>query len=882
MNNKFIYTLYCAVWLVCCSLIVQGCTDEENVGATPDEGTLLRLSIADLEEVQVRGLAGESSAEYRTQCYDIFVYRGTDWEATPYYHSHREKYEEYVPGMYGDGSSSPVIDLGIAPQDGDRIYVFINCQWVDYVDGNTPENVFYGSDKLALSNARVVQFPGCKAFSGYIDWKNGQDNLIRMERLTAKVRVKITTLYTNKTYGGLMICNAPNYTLASNKYNGLDYEETGELIGVPFKCGPEISSGWYDEQPGVDIPEYRCSEHTALSGGRSLDSRVFDPQRMAVILVLNEEQDGNLKRSYYRLDFIDDQTLGYYRDVIRGHRYTFLITKIYSEGYATLEEAIYMPASNLEYTVTVNNDWTESFEYNGQWQLNIDREVAELLPNIMDPVPVAKVELQNNNKGTADFSKLTTRQVSLVSPDLEVLDEDVLGAPVPIQLWCYNPTTGQTVKAPGNVADASMLTGTSWVFCCTTDADFVFGGVLASCWLKIVMGNIVKYIRIDCLSLSDRFTEEFTELDKSDGGTANCYIVSPLGGTYSFNATVMGNGVKGITVANTFQSAKGSAYLTPGNVADVTIAPQSAKLLWQDKKGLISQVAYHDGRVEFIVSDSGQAGNAVIAVYDKPDPNAADATLLWSWHIWCAPRPVDIPVKPEAGAELVAGEKYIFMDRNVGAEDSKEVGMQYQYGRKDPFIDYETNGHEYIYDLLGKDVTALLKTVPNPPEQYEKIRFPLTYYAGIYSMDRPSTGKSNGLWGTDRPAYKDVISDDVKTIYDPCPPGYKVPDMRPYKVVRDKFFLTGKFDFKVSDSYVSFVSFQTSPRTLYFPNGGRYYVGERGGSILYAWTTGVVTPNESHIVFTCTYSDSKKEFDVCNMNAGIVDESFTQVRCISE
>ena len=105
-----------------------------------------------------------------------------------------------------------------------------------------------------------------------------------------------------------MICNAPNYTLASNKYGGLYYEETGELIGVPFKCGPEISSGWYDEQPGVDIPEYRCSEHTALSGGRSLDPSVFDPQRMAVILVLNEEQDGNLKRSYYRLDFINNKT----------------------------------------------------------------------------------------------------------------------------------------------------------------------------------------------------------------------------------------------------------------------------------------------------------------------------------------------------------------------------------------------------------------------------------------------------------------------------------------------------------------------------------------------------------------------------------------------
>ena len=588
MNNKFIYTLYCAVWLVCGSLIVQGCTDEENVGATPDDGTLLRLSIADLKEVQVRGLAGSSSAEYRTECYDIFVYRGTDWEAAPYYHSHREKYgsdgSEYVPGMYGDGSSSPVIDLGIAPQDGDRIYVFINCQWVDYVDGNTPENVFYESDKLSLLKARVVQLPGCKAFSGYIDWKNGQDNLIRMERLTAKVRVKITTPYTDKTYGGLMICNAPNYTLASNKYGGLYYEETGELIGVPFKCGPEISSGWYDEQPGVDIPEYRCSEHTALSGGRSLDPSVFDPQRMAVILVLNEEQDGNLKRSYYRLDFINNKTSGKYRDVIRGCRYTFLITKIYSEGYATLEEAIYMPASNLEYTVTVNNDWTESFEYNGQWQLNIDREVAELLPNIMDPAPVVKVELQNNDAGTVDFTKLTSRQASLVSSGGEVLDEDILGAPVPIQLWCYNPTTGQTVKVPGNVADASMLTGTSWVFCCTTDGAFTI------CWLKIVMGNIVKYIRIECLSSTGM--KEIKELDKSDGGTANCYIVSPLGGTYSFDATVMGNGVKGITVANTFQSAKGSAYLTPGNVADVTIAPQSAKLLCCSRPANVSRTLH--------------------------------------------------------------------------------------------------------------------------------------------------------------------------------------------------------------------------------------------------------------------------------------------------
>lgn len=588
---------------------------------------------------------------------------------------------------------------------------------------------------------------------------------------------------------------------------------------------------------------------------------------MAVILVLNEEQDGNLKRSYYRLDFINGKTLGEYRDVIRGCRYTFLITKIYSEGYATLEEAIYMPASNLEYTITVNNDWTESFEYNGQWQLNIDREVTELLPNIMDPAPVAKVELQNNDAGTVDFTKLTSRQVSLVSSDKgEVLDEDILGAPVPIQLWCYNSTTGQTVKAPGNVADASMLTGTSWVFCCTTDADFVFSG-LARCWLKIVMGNIVKYIRIDCLSLSDRFTEEFTELDKSDGGTANCYIVSPLGGTYSFDATVMGNGVKGITVANTFQSAKGSAYLTPGNVADVTIAPQSAKLLWQDKKGLISQVAYHDGRVEFIVSDTGQAGNAVIAVYDKPDPNAGDAMVLWSWHIWCAPRPVDIPVKPEAGTELAAGEKYIFMDRNVGAEDSKEVGMYYQYGRKDPFIDYKTRGHEHIYDLLGRDVTALFKKLSVSFERYETVRYPLTY--SNVNMEY------GAVWGSNSTS-PDQISNDVKTIYDPCPPGYKVPDMRPIQILRSRYFLTGKYETKDG---TPFIIFSTLPIGLYFPNGGHYYDGVRYSSTIKCWTTG--GGGGARKVLSFYRSESVDKMDEVD-KSGLETQLLTQVRCISE
>ena len=865
MNNKFIYILYCVVWLVCGSLMLQGCTDEDAAGTTSGDETRLRLSITDLKEVQVRGLAGDPSDGYVTEWYDIYVYRGTDPDAAPFYHVRRRETDpdvygsRYIPGMVGDGSSSPVISLGIVPQDGDCIYVFLNCdQTGTKFTGAISENELKETvvdpfpDNVPISN----KVP----FSGSVTWDSNRDNLFLMQRLSAKVRVKITAPNT-KVISGLIICNAPKHAWVLGGHT-LAYQETGEWTGTETNCAEEVMSGWYGDVPGVDIPEYRSSVHSAMNGGQELDAGVFSPQRMAVVMVLLEVKEGITKPFYYRLDFFDKDN-GVYMDILRGFRYTFNITKIHSEGYSNLEEALNMPGSNLEYEVTVNDSWAGGHEYNGQYQLNISRETLGLLPNITDPASFVKIELQNNDAGEADFTKLKSRQVRLVDKDGYTLDGTRPGgSPLPIQLWYHNPATGQNMKVPGNVADASMLAGTtSWVFCYTTDANFTeSNAAVQDCALEVVMGNMVKYVSIKCLP-----SVGAKELDQS--GTANCYIVSPMGGRYSFGATIIGNGVQGVTVANTFQSAKDATFLTPGNVADVTIAPQSAKLLWQDKKGLISQVAYHDGRVEFVVSDTGQAGNAVIAVYDKPDPNAADAMVLWSWHIWCAPRPVDIPVKPEAGTELAAGEKYVFMDRNVGAEDSKEVGMYYQYGRKDPFIDYKTRGHEHIYDLLGRDVTALLKKLSDSFERYETVRYPLTY--SNVNMEY------GAVWGSNSTS-PDQISNDVKTIYDPCPPGYKVPDMRPIQILRSRYFLTGKYETKDG---TPFIIFSTLPIGLYFPNGGHYYDGVRYSSTIKCWTTG--GGGGARKVLSFYRSESGDKMDEVD-KSGLETQLLTQVRCISE
>lgn len=84
--------------------------------------------------------------------------------------------------------------------------------------------------------------------------------------------------------------------------------------------------------------------------------------------------------------------------------------------------------------------------------------------------------------------------------------------------------------------------------------------------------------------------------DLSAAGTANCYLVHGAG-DYSFDATVMGNGVS----TESFSASK--------------LAPTQAGLLWQDTPALLSDIRLDAGRVYFFHAGE-QHGNAVIAVSD--------------------------------------------------------------------------------------------------------------------------------------------------------------------------------------------------------------------------------------------------------------------------
>lgn len=238
----------------------------------------------------------------------------------------------------------------------------------------------------------------------------------------------------------------------------------------------------------------------------------------------------------------------------------------------------------------------------------------------------------------------------------------------------------------------------------------------------------------------------------SKGGTANCYIVNGPG-EYSFDATTMGNG------------------RTETAAVAEKIAPVSAKLVWQDAKSLVSDIKLDNGEVRFKVT--GDSGNALIAVYDDND------TVLWSWHIWVT------GYNPYENAPKLNGMQW--MDRNLGAlsndydEAGSAKGMAYQWGRKDPFpsgYGWIDKGDIIVYDEQGNENTSVFQNVQVESETnlQNSIQNPTVYYFGTRDTgdDGPYDWYTTNASNMNDQLWENTV-DLGKTMYDPCPPGWRVP-----------------------------------------------------------------------------------------------------------
>ncbi len=253
--------------------------------------------------------------------------------------------------------------------------------------------------------------------------------------------------------------------------------------------------------------------------------------------------------------------------------------------------------------------------------------------------------------------------------------------------------------------------------------------------------------------------------------TSNCYIVAP-GSTITIPVNVRGN-------ANSPLPPDASSTVLAGTGLDAfqSTAAATVSVLWQTASGLITVGTFNTSSQTVSITGNA-AGNGVIVAKD------ASSNVLWSWHIWVTDYNPETTTDGTYTITNTASAFYTFMDRNLGATTSTagEVGVKglfYQWGRKDPFPGSTTLDGTTEPTLDGT-ITAVTKTqVAASNNLANSILYPGMFYYGIdnvntgydwYTATNDHTYQNQALWGG---ASKTAPTD--KTIFDPCPAGWRVP-----------------------------------------------------------------------------------------------------------
>lgn len=822
-----LYYLFRECLLILCTInipLLVGCSDDNEMGIiNPSQKNIIRLSIPDAELVQVRSVANES--ECKISGIQVFVYNDSHTSSPVYY----QEGTTDSSFLFGNGTASPTVTLKeYIPADKERIYVVCNLTNRSSVSGTgnflVDETVSeeqlrnYASQGLIKGISNLKDEGQSIPMYGWMEWnENATSNVCLLTRCLAKITVDAAAdLFTGKqVYWEWKNLNYSDFVLDSEHQGGI-YQGNINEEGISKKHDLLSATVPLDEAKGLVTSYYPLEyKHSVYALGNVLDEKKFSQDRSMLLLTVQNPDGSN--KEYYRLDFWNKET-GKYLDIVRNHAYRFNITKLKSKGYTSAQEAIQNPGSNIEYTITVSDKWTQGFNSNGQYLVKMDREEIRLLQGtITDPVIMLKIELQADDAGNVNLDNVTTRKVRLLGKDKELVsrffiktfystDNEHL---IPIDNGIVMdgiPSVPGAINSTGNECELP-LDSKYWIY-----ATVLEGATLMpkEGFLEIAIGNMVKYIPFSIIPHTEVFPVD-------DDGPANCFITPVTYGAYSFDATVIGNGTDGIveeTKAHIngealvgedaeqyhFKNAYGEDISVSKNVK---ITPKSAKLIWQDKENVISQVAFNTttNRVEFLSHD---AGNGVIAVYDKSDPNAEDANVLWSWHVWCTEKPDIIELGLPTNGESYSGKNYKIMDRDLGAtttipDELTTCGLGYQWGRKDPFVgpasfyvsyDDPEPENASMYNVRGAklELKEEVKNASIGTIEYG-IKYPNVfirddgsfhsyadwlYYTAVHSGENAHAGNQY-LWGNNPYSrYKMVNVETMKTIYDPCPAGYKI------------------------------------------------------------------------------------------------------------
>ena len=312
--------------------------------------------------------------------------------------------------------------------------------------------------------------------------------------------------------------------------------------------------------------------------------------------------------------------------------------------------------------------------------------------------------------------------------------------------------------------------------------------------------------------------DKINYLDDED--SANTYIVTSPG-TYRFTANSAGNGV--LPYKTTFEELGISEQLIDDSKHyDVDWLWASGDVFNGRSVDDVFEVEYSspEKSIFFTLRDGlyNASGNVVLALYEKMSENDDTVKqIVWSWHIWLAePHYSHFRFANTRASIALNNEEWHMLDRNLGAEAAdlsyKAFGCYYQVGRKDPFIGPNKHGGGGIgnnwWNWTDEGVedwsVCRLSTLQNT----EKFGVLAQWKAGVTNgsisgyNDVETYRHRYPMWlisrdfehaHLDRSKYAWVHTEgqadfNTKTLFDPCPPGYKLPTTREWDNFKNNEF----------------------------------------------------------------------------------------------
>lgn len=307
--------------------------------------------------------------------------------------------------------------------------------------------------------------------------------------------------------------------------------------------------------------------------------------------------------------------------------------------------------------------------------------------------------------------------------------------------------------------------------------------------------------------------------------TANCYPIS-ANGWYAIPLVYGAAIVDGKEVPEAYEKLLNYGYyytykvdhlakqITTGDIVqhlkthnNPKALPASAQLLWATQNGVVTDVQLKDNKIIFRVQNIKQ-GNALIGITD------GDGNIAWSWHLWFTPAssldPISVVAQRYADRFLTFEQTSVEYSRNPVGLYYREWGetsfrtprairiharmvnnpqitqtivveqppynskipitTRYQNQRKDPFLISE----EIRYNSTGNGRHSLSEyfTYETQYGSYSpnSIKLP-----GIPYIVRPSEGWISDVSYWDNSSEDtDAYNPDIKSVYDPLPPLFKV------------------------------------------------------------------------------------------------------------